>query len=86
MRKVTLWARIAVKKPWKAVLRIRDPVNSDPWIRDGKKSRSGINIPDHISASLIKFSGLKKHKLFDPDPGSGAFMTLDPGWKNSDPR
>jgi hypothetical protein len=42
-----------------SVLRIRDPVLFDPWIRDPtsgmeKKSRSGINIPDHISDSLAR--------------------------------
>jgi hypothetical protein len=51
----------------------------------GEKSRSGTgtNIPDHISESLEKFVGLKILKFFDvdPDPGSGIFLTLDPGWK-----
>jgi hypothetical protein len=32
-----------------------------------KKSESGINIPDHIYESFVA------------DPGSGAFLTLDPG-------
>jgi hypothetical protein len=44
-----------------AVLRIRDLV-FDPWIRDGKKSGSGLNIPDHFSESLdryLLFLGLK---------------------------
>jgi hypothetical protein len=27
----------------------------DPWIRDGKKSGSGMNIPDHFSESLETF-------------------------------
>jgi hypothetical protein len=53
----------------------------------GKKSRSGsgLNIPDHISESLEPYFGLKILKFFDvyPDPGSGIFLTLDPGWKNS---
>jgi hypothetical protein len=29
-----------------------DPVLFDPGIRDGKKSGSGMNIPDHFSESL----------------------------------
>jgi hypothetical protein len=47
----------------------------DPWIRDsgpgmGKKSGSGINNPDHISASLKNiFLGVKILKFFDVDPG-----------------
>jgi hypothetical protein len=49
----------------------------------GKKSRSGsgMNIPDHICESLETIFGLKIHKFFyvDPDPGSGIFLTLDPG-------
>jgi hypothetical protein len=53
----------------------------------GKKSRLGseMNIPDHISKSLEQFLGLKILKFFDGDPGSGIFLTQDPGWKNSDP-
>jgi hypothetical protein len=41
----------------------------------GKKSR------------FPKFFGLKYTRFFDaePDLGSGIFLTLDPGWKNSDP-
>jgi hypothetical protein len=49
----------------------------------GKKSRSGsgMNVPDHISESLETFSWVKILKFFyvDPDPGSGIFLTLDPG-------
>jgi hypothetical protein len=51
-----------------------------------------MNIPDHISESLETVFGLKILKFFDADPGSGIFLTLDPGsgfrdpgWKNSDP-
>jgi hypothetical protein len=46
-----------------------------------------MNIPDHISESWKQFFGLKILKFFDadPDPGSGIFLTPDPGWKNSDP-
>ncbi len=67
----------------------------------GKKSRSesGLNVPDHISESLktIFWVKLKILKFFDADqdpdpgirnlfnPGSGIFLTLDLGWKNSDP-
>ncbi len=48
---------------------------------------SGMNIADHFSKSLETFLGLKILKFFDADadPGSGIFLTLDPGWKNSDP-
>jgi hypothetical protein len=51
-----------------------------------KKSRSGsgINIPDHISESLETIFKVKILEFFDPDPGSGIFLTMDLGWKNSD--
>ncbi len=60
-------------------------------IRDGKKSGSGKNIPDHISQSLVIFLGSKYLKFFFADTGSGVPCLLtsgirDPGWKNSDPR
>jgi hypothetical protein len=53
----------------------------------GKKSRSGsgMNIPDHISESLETIFWIKIFKFFYADPGSGFFLTLDPGWKNSVP-
>jgi hypothetical protein len=46
-----------------------------------------MNIPDHISESLETFFRLKILKFFDADldPGSGILLTLDLGWKNSDP-
>jgi hypothetical protein len=31
----------------------------DPWIRDGKKFGSRINIPTHISESLVTIYGVK---------------------------
>jgi hypothetical protein len=39
----------------------------------GKKSvsGSGMNNPDHISESLETIFGVKIHKFFDADPGSG---------------
>jgi hypothetical protein len=42
-----------------------------------------MNIPDHISESLETIFWDKILKFFDadPDPGSGIFFTLDPGWK-----
>jgi hypothetical protein len=51
----------------------------DPWIRI-RVPRSGINIPDHISKSLVTvfILGLKILKFFVADPGSGAFLTLEP--------
>jgi hypothetical protein len=55
----------------------------------GKNSRSGsgMNITEHIFESLETIFWVKIFKFFDadPDPGSGVFLTLDPGWKNSDP-
>jgi hypothetical protein len=55
--------------------------------RFGSEIRSGMNIPDHISESLETIFRLRILKFFysDPDPGSEIFLTLDPGWKNSDP-
>jgi hypothetical protein len=46
-----------------------------------------MNIPDHISESLETIFWVKNNKFFDtdPDPGFKIFLTLDPGWKNSDP-
>jgi hypothetical protein len=42
-----------------------------------------MNNPDHISESLKTIFWVKILKFFDadPDPGSGIFLTLDPGWK-----
>jgi hypothetical protein len=63
-------------------------------IRDGQQNQdpnpgSVMNIPDHISVSLETIFGLKILQFFDadadPDPGSGIFLILDPGWKHSDP-
>jgi hypothetical protein len=58
----------------------------------GRKSTSGpgMNILDHnIFESLETNFWVKKKilKFFhaDPDRGSGIFLTLDPGWKISDP-
>ncbi len=40
-----------------------------------------MNIPDHISECLETIFGFKILKFFDvdSDPGSGIFLTLDPG-------
>jgi hypothetical protein len=53
----------------------------------GTKSRagSGMNILDHVSESLETIFGLKILKFFGADSDPGIFLTLDPGWKNSDP-
>jgi hypothetical protein len=53
----------------------------------GTKSRSGsgMNIFDHISESLETVLWVKMLKFFDADADPGIFLTLDPGWKNSDP-
>jgi hypothetical protein len=43
-------------------------------------SGSGMNIPDNFSESLEKqFLGLQILKFFDADPGTGIFLTPDPG-------
>jgi hypothetical protein len=46
-----------------------------------------MNIPDHISESLETIFLAKNDEFFaaDPNSGSGIFLTVDPGWKNSDP-
>jgi hypothetical protein len=54
----------------------------------GKKSRYGSGLIFPIAWK--QFSGLERLKFFDADldPGSGIFLTLDPGSemeKNSDP-
>jgi len=69
------------------VLLIRDPA----W----KKSRSGIRDPgsknkhpgSYLLELSINFFGLQILRFFvaDPDPGSDAFLALDPVWNNSDP-
>jgi hypothetical protein len=43
-----------------------------------------MNIPHHISESLETIFWAKILRLFDTDPDPGIFLTLDPGWKNSD--
>ncbi len=64
---------------------IRDPVLFFcPGIRNGKKSGSRIKNPYHISQNLVKIVELKILRFF-ADPGSGAFLAPDPGWKNPDP-
>jgi hypothetical protein len=54
---------------------IREWKNSDPG------SGTGMNIQDHISESLESIFWLQVLKFSDvePDPGSGNFLTLDPG-------
>jgi hypothetical protein len=52
------------------------------WVKNPDKdsgSGYGMNIPDHISEWLETFFGLKILKFFDAHPGSGIFLTLDPG-------
>jgi hypothetical protein len=46
-----------------------------------KKSRLGMNIPDHFTQSLGPIFWVKIHKFFyaDLDPESGIILTLDPG-------
>ena len=60
-------------------------------IRDGYKSGfgSGMNNPNHSSASLETIFWVKIHKFFDADPGSGMEeiqirdgKNSEAGWKN----
>jgi hypothetical protein len=57
----------------------------------GKKSRSGIRIQDEHPRSYFRELGNnilgKKYQFFDADQelGSGIFLSLNQGWKNSDP-
>jgi hypothetical protein len=45
-----------------------------------------MNIFDHISESLETIFWVKILKFFDADAsGPGNLLTLNPGWKNSDP-
>ncbi len=76
------------------VLRIRSGIRwlLAPGSGKGKKSRYGIRIRDEHPGSYFQdlrnnFWVKKILKFFDadPDPGSGIVLTLDPGWKNSDP-
>jgi hypothetical protein len=54
-------------------------------IRDGKNPGTEINIPIHISESLVRIFGLKIIKFFvvDLDPGTGAFLTPGSGMEKS---
>jgi hypothetical protein len=55
---------------------------------ENSRSASGSNILNHIYESLETIFWVKILKFFDPDPGSGNFLYLDPGSgleKNSDP-
>ncbi len=40
-----------------------------------------MNKPHHISERLGTIFWVKILKFFDADPGSGIFLTLDPGWR-----
>ncbi len=46
-------------------------------------SGSGMNILDHFSGSLETIVWFKNTNILRC--GSGIFLSLDPGWKNSDP-
>jgi hypothetical protein len=67
-------------------IRIRDPVYFgplDPGSGMGKNQDPdpgpGMNIPNHFSESLETIFWVKILKFSDADPGSGIFLTLDPG-------
>jgi hypothetical protein len=65
---------VPVPQHW---LQIRDSgCPFDPWIRDEHPG-------PYFQELTNNFFGLKILKFFDADPRS--FLTLDPGWKNSDP-
>jgi len=58
--------------------------DSDPgsWLGKNPDPGSGINIPDNFFESLetiLRDGNIKKKIYADPDPGSGIFLTLDPG-------
>jgi hypothetical protein len=77
------------------LIRIRDRVAFlTPGSGMGKKSSYGSGIRDEHPGSYFReirnhFLGLKIHKFVDadPDPGTGIYLTLDPGsgMENSDP-
>jgi hypothetical protein len=45
----------------------------------GKKSGSGINIPDYFSESQETNFRFKKYSNSLMDPGSAIFLTVEPG-------
>ncbi len=69
---------------------VADP-GSGAFLTPGSGIRDGLNQDPDISESLEKYfqsrgghhccERLKILKIFDADPGSGIFLTLDPGWK-----
>jgi hypothetical protein len=70
-------------------IRIQDPELFDPWMRilDGKTIRIWVKhtVPVHISESIGKtFFGFKYLNSFMRIQ-SRNLLTLDPGWKTSDP-
>jgi hypothetical protein len=54
----------------------------DPWIRNGKKSGSGMNNPDIFPRAKKQF-WVKILEFFDAHPGSGLekIRIQDAGWK-----
>jgi hypothetical protein len=69
---------------------IQDPVLFDPWIRDGKKSRCGMNIPNLFFENLesvfcVKLPVIKLYDA-DSDPRSCQPWIPDPEWKKLDPQ
>ncbi len=78
--------------------RFRDPISFWSWIRDGKYS-DPVTLPfwpldpgwtyriifPRASEQFLGFIKILKFFYADPDPGSGIFLTLDPGWNSSDP-
>jgi hypothetical protein len=58
-----------------------EPLNPGSGMGENLRSGSQINISDHVSESLETIFWVKILKIFDadPDPGSGIFLTLDPG-------
>jgi hypothetical protein len=60
-------------------------LTSGSWKGEKSRSGSGMNILDHISESLETIFCVKILESFYAFADSGIFLTLDPGWKNSDP-
>ncbi len=72
----------SVADPGSRIQCLFDPL--DPGSGMGKNSGSGSGMlnPDHNSESLETIFLVKILKFFYADPGSGIFLTLNPGWEN----
>jgi hypothetical protein len=83
-----LWVRSVGGKDQATQCCDQDPGSGAFWTPGsgmGEKLRSGMNILDHIFESLETIFWFKILKFFYEDADPGNFLTLDPGWQNSDP-